>query len=1075
MASMLLPCLVQAERMFVDIAADEVTNALRALVEQTEVNLVFSKQQISGVRTQAVSGNMEPSEAVAQMIKQTPLGFFVDDSSGAIVIFRNQPYDDQSRNRSPGGNPVAESTNDQNNQNDTEMNTTPAPRRKYIGAMLGAFTLIVAPGLNGQTPAAVGDEEDVIELSPFTVSSDDDVGYYTNSTLAGSRLNSKLQTTPAALSVFNEGFLDDIAANSIYDAIDYSMAFSVDIMTENANHEQFSNGGITARGFPRSSDNSKDFFTSIISTDRYNIERMTFSRGPNSILFGIGNPGGIINSTTKRARMADFNMLEFQFDNHGSLRGVTDLNRELIEDKLSLRLNLLAADQHDNRDFNETETQRGHIAATFKPFEGTTIRADFEKGEVDRVFQRRWIARDGVSDWIAAGSNPVDFDAFRNSDGSIDFRAARSFAGDNEAAFTNGNRPLLVYQNGALVPHNGRYEVASNGSNRIRPELLETWDKDRGLAGPVNSSDHEFESYSAFVEQRIGENFFIEGAYRFEEEQRWIDAIVNHNSITPRLDVAPLLPNGQVNPNYDHYFMESNGQRTDQLNEIETMRLTASYSLDTGSEWLGRHRFAGLLQRVDRYNTSSRYTFANRTPLGNNNTVNGNRIPIRTYLSSPDRPQGERGFRGDPSEQSFGAFELLDPVTGASVGTVTPDWVLDRQRPQKAINDSWMIAGQSFWWDDRIALTYGYRDDSLDQWNFVETVAGNGDVAANPGLLRREVLASGLTDEPEVFAGDTSSLGLAVQPLKWLTLTANASENFSPQNRFNIFNENIGNVMAEGVDFSVRLTPGDGNRLYVVLNYFETDVVNAGENLFSYFTPINEIWDTLDANNIVDSPERIIENSVYSNDFTASGYELEVVANPTRNISLRANYTNRDNEVSDVGSEIVRYLDINLPIWTPHRDLELVDNSALTVGDRIDRVVNHLQDDRNEIGLASSDNVRERASFFGRYTFLDGALKGFDFGVGLRYTGDRIIQYLEEADGSLTPAHSNSWAEVDLKLGYKLKLAEGKVDWLLRLNVRNLFDVDDAIITQLESNTLEPRAYVLVRPRVISLTNTFRF
>ena len=1074
-ACLLSPKSAGAAQVSLSIETGEATTTLPELATQSGINLVFSRAHVSGVRTHAVSGQMEPSEAVEQMIDGTPLGFFVDDGSGAIVVFRNQPVPSKTREKPPGGYPEVETATNPNQQTMKETKTVEAPKRKLIGTILGALAMTVAPGLGAQEPTVTGDEGDeTIVLSPFVVSADNDVGYYTNSTLAGSRLNSDLLTTPGAISVFNEDFLNDISANTLYDAIGYSMAFSVDVMSDNANHEQFSNGGINARGFPRSSNNSKDFFDSFLSTDRYNIERMTFSRGPNSILFGIGNPGGIIDTTTKRARFKDFGELTIQVDEFGSIRGSIDLNRQLIKDTLAVRLNLLADNKKDNRDFNHTGTKRGHLALTLKPFKATTIRVDFEKGDVERVFHRRWIARDGVSDWIAAGANPVDFDDFRNADGSINFNAARAFAGTSEAAFTNSDRILLVYEGGVLMPRNGRYEVASTGTNDAQLGLLETWDKDRGLTGPVNSSDHDLTAYSAFVEQRIGEDFFIEAAYRYEEENRWINNIVNHNNITPRLDVAPLLPSGEPNPDYDHYFMESFAQRTDQRNESESMRLTASYELDLDKPWVGRHRFAGLVQRVDGFRTSSRFAYANRTPLGNNTQVNPNRIVTRTYLSSPDRPFGERGYQADPSVQEVAPFELLNPATGAVVGTVTPDWVEDRRRPTEAINDSWMLAGQSFWWEGRIALTYGYREDTLDQRNFVETLASAGDVAANPGLLQREVIDAGLSD-PETFDGETTSIGLAVQPLSWLTLTANASENFSPQNRFNIFNADIGNVSAEGTDFSIRLTPGGGNRFYAVINYFQTDVVNAGENLFTFFTPINQIWDTLDANGLVPNVERIIENSVYSRDFTADGYEVEFVANPTRNITLRANFTMRDNEVGNVASEVVRYLDENVPVWTPHRDVVLVDNTSLTVGDQIDLVQQRITNVRNEIGLASSDNVRERASFFGRYQFTEGSLRGFDMGLGVRYTGDRIIQYLNEPDGSLRPLESDAFTEFDLKIGYKRKIADGKINWNLQLNVRNLFNEDDAIVTRVAPGTLQARNYVLIPPRVISLSSSFRF
>ncbi len=40
-----------------------------------------------------------------------------------------------------------------------------------------------------------------------------------------------------------------------------------------------------------------------LSTDLYNVERVDKARGRNAILFGIGSAGGIINTSTKNARL----------------------------------------------------------------------------------------------------------------------------------------------------------------------------------------------------------------------------------------------------------------------------------------------------------------------------------------------------------------------------------------------------------------------------------------------------------------------------------------------------------------------------------------------------------------------------------------------------------------------------------------------------------------------------------------------------------------------------------------------------------------------------------------------------
>ena len=52
-------------------------------------------------------------------------------------------------------------------------------------------------------------EEDVFELSPFTVSAADSDGYRATNTLAGTRLKTNLNEVGTAISIITEEFLDD--------------------------------------------------------------------------------------------------------------------------------------------------------------------------------------------------------------------------------------------------------------------------------------------------------------------------------------------------------------------------------------------------------------------------------------------------------------------------------------------------------------------------------------------------------------------------------------------------------------------------------------------------------------------------------------------------------------------------------------------------------------------------------------------------------------------------------------------------------------------------------------------------
>jgi outer membrane receptor protein involved in Fe transport len=148
-----------------------------------------------------------------------------------------------------------------------------------------------------------------VELSPFEVNTSRDVGYAAENTLAGSRLNARLRDTAGSVSVFTREFLDDLAITDLQGVLDYTMNSELDTNAWQAGNGQ--NPMITGenlltrtsiRGLAASQ--GMDYFMSITNMDPYRVGRFDDTRGPNSILFGVGAPGGLLNQTSKTASLA---------------------------------------------------------------------------------------------------------------------------------------------------------------------------------------------------------------------------------------------------------------------------------------------------------------------------------------------------------------------------------------------------------------------------------------------------------------------------------------------------------------------------------------------------------------------------------------------------------------------------------------------------------------------------------------------------------------------------------------------------------------------------------------------------
>ncbi|HTB81704.1 MAG TPA: TonB-dependent receptor plug domain-containing protein [Opitutaceae bacterium] len=167
------------------------------------------------------------------------------------------------------------------------------------------------PGHGQSTPSATSAAdpnnpatEQVVALPEFSVSSQKGDAYRANDTLSLARIRGQLIDTPVSVNVVPRELLDDLGANSAYDATRYFAGVSNGRGAGTA-------GGINDRqnfrGFEsqtRTVDNFSSTFipgtsTSIDTFEPAFIERLEVVLGPDAILNPTGTPGGSINVITK--------------------------------------------------------------------------------------------------------------------------------------------------------------------------------------------------------------------------------------------------------------------------------------------------------------------------------------------------------------------------------------------------------------------------------------------------------------------------------------------------------------------------------------------------------------------------------------------------------------------------------------------------------------------------------------------------------------------------------------------------------------------------------------------------------
>lgn len=320
------------------------------------------------------------------------------------------------------------------------------------------IALCAAPLVRAQTatPApTTADEEEVLVLTPFEVTAGTgNEGYTAATTLAGNRLNTELRDIGSAVTVVTKEFLQDIAATDNNSLLQYTVGTEVGGQRGNfagvgdaasLNEDTVRpNDNTRVRGLA-AADNTRDFFRSDIPWDSYNVERVDLQRGANSILFGQGSPAGIINTGLKTAQFRNSGTAEVRVGSYGSTRGTLDVNRELIDNQLAVRLSLLAGDEKYRQDPAFSKDRRVYAALRYEPkalnHGGllTSIKANFEAGKIDSNNPRMLPPVDAISPWFAAAQNTYNqfqaFDHLSNRANHGQFRVKLASTGSANPAY----------------------------------------------------------------------------------------------------------------------------------------------------------------------------------------------------------------------------------------------------------------------------------------------------------------------------------------------------------------------------------------------------------------------------------------------------------------------------------------------------------------------------------------------------------------------------------------------------------------------------------------------------------------
>ncbi len=1001
-------------------------------------------------------------------------------------------------------------------------------------------------------------DEEYFELSPFEVVADEDEGYRAEYTLSGSRLNSALKDVPAVVDVSTKDYLDDLGVTDFQELMEYQGNTQVHDFEENGatNSGTFNsslpNERVTYRTRGFTGTNTRDFIKWNSPDDVYNVDRYDFSKGPNGVLFGLGSVGGTANATTKRAMIGrDFNTVVLQVGSWDHMRMSADFNKVLIKDKLAVRLNMVDQDSEGYRYNAFKDVRRFAAAATYRIAKRTTFRIAYEDGEQDVSSHRPFGPWDQFSEWMNEGMVTPTFNNGRAN--NLTNQGVQSRGGNtNLVAMPDGTAYNMIhsprstvyndkwnqdpfranYAGRIITPDStvfGQYAI----SDRIAfegPDCYNHADWDKLLATFEHSFTDKLHSEVTFFKEKLSTYGQNPGGTSV-----FVDLVENYGDPTSDRPYNTLIAE---NPYYGDFYMENVWRTNSNFRDIEGVRGTISYDLDLTSlseGWLsnilGSHRIAALAENreeiIDRENTYEVLTTESRLAAGLANT-NGNaeharnRIWRRNYVTFGDWENFHTGrFPTDMTVSlplADGTVQALDTTfvpTGQNA--ISYDIVTD---------DALMAAAQSFFFNNRIITTMGYRVDrvDIDRSQSVRDTVGNTGVEDfdGDGVTGEWVL---LTDDEYRYTdevkGITRSFGIVGHLTDRLSLFANHSSGRklpSVGQQIAPYGQLAPGESGESIDYGFSFDLF-GGKVKGRVNRYETD----GYDRFIWSNSgapgvASRVMDALQALKDPTDPTYITDEEVDAHvptfngglaDTITEGYGVRLVGNVTRNMSLVFNYSystrrfenvllnnyewmlNETDYYAEKLAEVGLDLDSDIGLeWTSDGV------TRQTVNDAIGHVLGRVTRDQLLKGLGFNERPH-KVSMTANYKFTEGLLKGLSLGGSVRWQDksvidasfdfedldyDYVLDYNEvnlDADGIIDVKdfyHSTDTFMADFMMKYRLNDLFGKNTYAeLQLNVRNLFDNTDILPAGYNNAFSAYSQYRFQEPRSFRVTLRVRF
>ena len=952
-----------------------------------------------------------------------------------------------------------------------------AALRKRLAALEGAPAAApaapsaTAPSTGPVAPAfrpSMQADEGVQTLSAFEVKTDKDNGYLKTNAATATKIGMEIQKIPLNVSVISREFLNDTNAQSLTDLFRYTAAasgdtrFAMRIPANSATPQ----GTFTMRGFVVNSLMRNGIFR-YTSYNLDTVERVEVIKGPASVFFGQGYPGGVINYVSKLPQFGrTFGSITYQQNDNSGQKVILDQNIAASK-KLSLRTVGTWEDTQGERRFEFRRNYTVNPSISLIPLDSGKLKITAEA----EFTRERFMLND--YDWIWS-----DFDGW------------------NEAARTGRYGSSTATLSNTIAANAGNLLAANVIQNTATPTLAyATYINNKRIA----NSDWSLPAYTsvergAYLTDKNG-NRFKDEAFNYTSRGAVFNNAIENFSVT-----ADLSPFSWLDVRYNFFKEKSENYTVGQGGALTTPYANGTnWNVGTGNlsgyyrygqthniDSVIKFDFAGVkskillgVQKIAPYQqflggqtfTDAQWAFlpgatnttSNPDYAGTNRTIyNAGAVPVNQVIR-------QRDGSIKPVRQIFSNF---DP--GAEL---YPDITRYHQQDRNALDgykDNQMSAYinyQASMFKDRLTVLAGYREEK--QWARGQFQSNNypwyvyfPDMYLRPDLYPESEWGHSISYQrglPLDQKGSSWMGGASFAITPELSVYASNSKTF----KFNA--GNVGGLFVgdevlwynEARAFGFGGTPGASfqylGQTITSLSQFQQLLNSRGvytliKNEQGMNWEFGAKYSKLDGRLVGTvsffrgerENQRLDDGAKQSNLEEPLNFSTDLfpVGSPYRNTRLlRWRTTDLMNRVEGTEAEV---------IWTPIRNYQAVINgswlwTAKTVYDKTraapGTAVYNASTPAAKVASdiyynARLENVPEfRFNIFNKYTFVDGVVngvaRGLNVGVGMRYSSETVVSRFVDWNPLTNGYQAGDYLVFDTTIGYPWELFGYKLNTTL--------------------------------------------